>query len=205
MPTTLGYRCAALLIIYIPAFFSWLRLRQRGIHPATPTGMPPLMSQDQDDGGSGGARIRQLLRRKPELRKDWGMPIGYGRMLDGYVIELGGHWQEHGQGSLGRRLLHLKLDPTHWPIFSWLFHRNHHSSARARLAELRSQPSPLHSITLVTSVNPTKTPFPKCGDTTQADTTRKEIWLAELGISMRDIFFMWAWHLDEVHAGTVWG
>lgn len=22
---------------------------------------------------------------------------------------------------------------------------------------------------------------------------------------MRDIFFMWAWHLDEVSADTVWG
>lgn len=41
------------------------------------------------------------------------MPIGYGRMLDGYLIELGGHWQEDGQVSLERRLLHLRLDCTH--------------------------------------------------------------------------------------------
>lgn len=71
------------------------------------------MSQDEDDGGFGGAKTRLLLRRKPGLRKDWGMPVGYGRMLDGYVIELGGHWQEHGQRSLGRGLPHLKLDCTH--------------------------------------------------------------------------------------------
>lgn len=53
--------------------------------------MPSLMSQDKDDGGSGGAETRLLLRMKPGLRKDWGMLIGYGRMVDGYVIELGGH------------------------------------------------------------------------------------------------------------------
>lgn len=29
--------------------------------------------------------------------------------------------------------------------------------------------------------------------------------MAERGISMRDIFLMWTWHLDEVHADTVWG
>lgn len=71
------------------------------------------MSQDEDNGGSGGAKIRLLLRGKPGLRKDWGMPIGYWRMLDGYVIELGGNWQEYGQVSLERRLLHLRLDHAH--------------------------------------------------------------------------------------------
>lgn len=174
MPATLGYRCEALLIIYIPAFISWLRLRQRGIHSTTPSGIPPLMSQDKEDGGFGGAKIRLLLQRKPGLRENWGMPIGYGRMLDGYVIELGGYWQEHGQGSLGRGLLHLKLNCTHWWIFSRLFHWKHHPSARARLAELRSQPSPLHIITLLTSINPPETHFPECGDTTHADMTREE-------------------------------
>lgn len=160
MPATLGYRCEALLIVYIPAFFSWLRLRQRRIHSTTPRGIPPLTSQDKAGGGFGGAKIRLLLRRKPRLRKDWGMPIGYGRMLDGYVIELGGHWQAHGQGSLGRGLLHLKLDRNHWWIFSWLFHWKHHPSAMARLAELRSQPLPLHIITLLTSTyQPPKTPL----------------------------------------------
>lgn len=174
MPAALGYRCEALLIIYIPAFFSWLRLRQRGIHSTTPIGMPSLMSQDKDDGGIGGAGTRLLPQRMPGLRKDWGMPIGYGRMLDGYVIELGGHWQEHGQRSLGRGLPHLKLDRTHWWIFSWLFHWKHHPSARAGLAELRSQPSPLHTITLLTSTNPPKPPFPECDDETHADMTREE-------------------------------
>lgn len=72
-----------------------------------------MMSQDEDDGGSGGAKIRLLLRRKPGLRKDWGMPIGYGRMLDVYVVELGGDWQEDGQVSLERRLLPLRLNRTH--------------------------------------------------------------------------------------------
>lgn len=160
MPATLGYRCEALLIIYIPAFFSWLRLRQRGIHSTTPNRIPPLMGQDKDEGGFGGAKTRPLPRRKPGLRKDWGMPIGYGRMLDGYVIELGGHWQEHGQKLLGRGLPHLNLDRTHWWIFSWLFHWKHHRSARVRLAELRSRPSPLayHHTPYLTFTNPSKNP-----------------------------------------------
>lgn len=72
-----------------------------------------MMSQDEDDGGSGGAKIRPLLRRKSGLRKDLGMPIGYGRMLDVYVVELGGDWQEDGQVSLERRLLPLRLNRTH--------------------------------------------------------------------------------------------
>lgn len=206
MPATLGYRCEALLIIYIPAFFSWLRLRQRRIHSTTPRGIPPLTSQDKAGGGFGGAKIRLLLRRKPRLRKDWGMPIGYGRMLDGYVIELGGHWQAHGQGSLGRGLLHLKLDHNHWWIFSWLFHWKHHPSAMARLAELRSQPLPLAYhytpyIYLSTLQNP---PFQNAATQQTQTWLGRKIWLAERGISMKDIFFMWAWHLDEVRADTVW-
>lgn len=161
MPATLGYRCEALLIIYIPAFFSWLRLRQWGIHSTTPNRIPPLMDQDKDEGGFGGAKTIPLPRRKPRLRKDWGMPIGFGRMLDGYVIELGGHWQEHGQKYLGRGLPHLKLDRTHWWIFSWLFHWKHHPSARgkARRAALKAFHPYISSYSLHLPTPPRNPPF----------------------------------------------
>lgn len=59
-----------------------------------------------------------------------------------------------------------------------------------------------HSLHLPTPHNP---PFQNAATQHTQTWLGTKILLAERGISMRDIFFMWAWHLDEVRADTVWG
>lgn len=58
---------------------------------------------------------------------------------------------------------------------------------RARLAELRSQPSPLHIITVITSQTTQNPPFQNAATLHTQTRLGRKIWLAELGISMRDI------------------